>query len=254
MRMLACLLACLALLLTTTAAAEPTHITVRVLSRDAKFIGSSMGGARIVIADADTGAVLAEGLTEGGTGDTDRIMRQPRERHATLSTADAAAFHTTLDLTAPRRLRVTATGPMQPAHAAQSVSAEQWVLPGGHLSGGDGWLLEMPGFAVTVLHPEDGAIVSTASGHLSIEAEVTMMCGCPLMPGGLWDSTAYEITAVITRDGEAFASLPMQYAGSASRFEVRVDAGGAGDYRVQVRAHDPANGNTGLHSVRYTVP
>ncbi|HEX6202874.1 MAG TPA: hypothetical protein VF100_07720, partial [Thermoanaerobaculia bacterium] len=52
------------------AAAEETAVTVRVLSRDAKFVGSSMGGARVTIRDAETGTLLAEGVTAGSTGDT----------------------------------------------------------------------------------------------------------------------------------------------------------------------------------------
>ena len=35
--------------------AEPTDITVRVLSKDAKFVGTSMGGVRITLRDAETG-------------------------------------------------------------------------------------------------------------------------------------------------------------------------------------------------------
>ncbi|MGI9294983.1 MAG: hypothetical protein ACR2PS_13455, partial [Pseudomonadales bacterium] len=49
--------------LTTGARAEPTEISVHVLSRDAKFVGTSMGGARVVIENVQTGEVLAQGLT-----------------------------------------------------------------------------------------------------------------------------------------------------------------------------------------------
>ena len=43
----------------------PTDIVVRAKARDAKFIGSSIGGAFIRIREADTGKVLAEGLLYG---------------------------------------------------------------------------------------------------------------------------------------------------------------------------------------------
>ena len=33
----------------TAVKAEPTEITVRVLGKDSKFVGSSMGGARVVL-------------------------------------------------------------------------------------------------------------------------------------------------------------------------------------------------------------
>ena len=37
------------------ALAEPTPVTVRVISTDAKFVGDTRGGARITVRDARTG-------------------------------------------------------------------------------------------------------------------------------------------------------------------------------------------------------
>jgi len=68
------LAASLTLFSATAAFAEPTEITVRVLGKDSKFVGSSMGGARVVLRDAQTGEILSQGVTEGSTGDTKRIM------------------------------------------------------------------------------------------------------------------------------------------------------------------------------------
>ena len=53
----------------------PTSITVRAKAVDAKFIGSSMGGAMIVIKDALTDSIMASGKTRGSTGDTKLIMK-----------------------------------------------------------------------------------------------------------------------------------------------------------------------------------
>jgi len=36
---------------------------VRVLGKDSKFVGSSMGGARVILRDAETGEMLAQGVT-----------------------------------------------------------------------------------------------------------------------------------------------------------------------------------------------
>ena len=58
----------------------PTKIIVRVVSRDAKVIGSGVGGALVRIKNLETGEILAQGNQEGGTGDTERIMVQPRRR------------------------------------------------------------------------------------------------------------------------------------------------------------------------------
>ncbi|HJO34843.1 MAG TPA: hypothetical protein QF361_01330, partial [Gammaproteobacteria bacterium] len=43
--------------LPAAALAVATPVTVRVLAQDAKFIGDSMGGARVVIRNADSGEV-----------------------------------------------------------------------------------------------------------------------------------------------------------------------------------------------------
>lgn len=156
------------------AAAEETRIAVRVLSRDAKFIGSSMGGMRVTLADADTGEVLASGTIAGSTGDTGNLVVEPRQRGATLSTPGSAAFTASLDLAAPIRLKVTAVGPLGQRQAAGEVSVTQWVVPGKHLDGGDGVLLELPGFAVDVLAPANHARLGSTPQEVEVRANLTM--------------------------------------------------------------------------------
>ena len=145
------LIASLLALAPITASAEPTDITVRVLSKDAKFVGTSMGGVRITLRDAETGERLASGVTAGGTGNTGRIMHQDRGRRASLADASAASFRTTLDLERPRMIEVEAYGPLAQPQAAHRVVSTQWVVPGRGLSAGDGWVLELPGFVVDIM-------------------------------------------------------------------------------------------------------
>lgn len=227
-------------------AAEPTRLAVHVLSKGAKFVGSSMGGVLVTVHDADTGELLASGATRGSTGDTARIMKEAHGRGAVLSTPDAARFETVLDLDRPRRLRVAAAGPLAQRQAANEVSLTQWAVPGRHLDGGDGLLLELPGFVVDVLAPPVHRRIPGGTPELELAANVTLMCGCPITPGGLWDAGAYEVRAWIERDGERVADLPLAFAGSASQFAARWTAPGPGTYEILVFAHDPANGNTGL--------
>ena len=59
---------CIVLLGATFSGAVPTEITVRVKTKDAKFLINLMGGASVTIKDAMTGELLAKGLTTGGTG------------------------------------------------------------------------------------------------------------------------------------------------------------------------------------------
>jgi len=228
------------------AAAEETRLAVRVLSKGAKFIGSSMGGVLITVEDADTGELLASGLTAGSTGDTGVIMTEPHDRPAVLSTPGSAVFTASLDLDAPRRLRVTARGPRAQPQAAGEVSLTQWAVPGKHLDGGDGLLLEMPGLVVDVLAPAAHSRPGAAPLAIDVEVNVTMMCGCPITPGGMWDADRLQVVAVIRHgDGDAI-EVPLEYAGTASRFRTTWTAPEPGLYDILVYAHDPADGNTGL--------
>jgi hypothetical protein len=162
-------------LVTTSVSAEPTRITVRVLSRDAKFVGTTMGGAHVLIRDAQTGAVLSEGLTRGGTGDTERIMIRDRRRGVPLSTEDAARFDAVVDLREPRLLEVSVSGPAAQRQAAVRVTSSQWVVPGKHLTGGDGWVLELPGLVVDVLGPPAHMALAGVPRDVELRANVVMM-------------------------------------------------------------------------------
>jgi len=235
-------------------AAEPTHIVVRVLSRDAKFVGSSMGGMQITLRDALSGEMLASGVTTGSTGDTELIMHESGGRRANLVDENAAAWRTTLDLDTPRLLEVAAVGPLAQMQSAQRVSASQWVIPGRHLDGGNGWVLELPGMVVDILEPPAHIKLTGAVTEVALSANVTLMCGCPIEPGGLWDANTYDVRALVTRDGERLADYPLTYAGQISRFGANLPIDLPGLYAVTVYAYDRTNGNTGLDSTTFFVP
>lgn len=153
--------------------AAETAVTVRVLSRDAKFIGTSMGGARVTIRDADTGELLAEGTTSGSTGDTGRLMTAPRERGEGLATPGAAAYETTLDLHRPTLLEITAYGPLAQRQSAVSASTTRWAVPGKGLAGGDGVVLELAGFVVDVLAPPAHQVLEDQ--EVEVRVNLTML-------------------------------------------------------------------------------
>ncbi len=232
--------------------AEPTPITVRVMSKDAKFVGTSMGGVKVTLRDAHTGEILATGLTKGGTGNTKLLMHENAGRRATLSDASAAKFEATLDLDAPRMIEVEAYGPVGQPQAAHRVLSSQWVVPGKGITGGDGWVLELPGFVVDVLAPP-AHVKLGATDKVDVKANVVMMCGCPIAPGGLWDASKYEVEAIVSRDGEEVARVPLSFAGETSQFAGSVPIEKAGTYDIIVYAHDPANGNTGLDRTTFIV-
>jgi hypothetical protein len=227
-------------------AAVPTDITVRVIAKDAKFIGSSFGGVRVTITDVDSGEVLAQGVTQGGYGDTERILEQPRRRGVPLATEDAAAFHASIDIDRPRRIEVSAFGPLVYPQAANRVSSTQWVVPGKHVSAGDGWLLEMPGLFVQIAPPDAPFRLEGGSASIPVAAKVVMMCGCALSPGGVWDSTRYEIAGSLLKGGKVVGETKLTYSGNASEFTGAVEVHEAGAYEAMVYAWDPENGNTGV--------
>lgn len=176
MHTLSILLGLSVVVLTATAAvAEPTQLTVRVKSKDAKFVGTSMGGALITVKDALTGELLAKGRTAGGTGDTERIMKTPLTRGTPLAGKTTAHFSVTLDLTEPQRIEVTAYGPLANLQAANTVSATQWVVPGKHITAGDAWVLELPGFVVDVLAPPTHTSLKGLPQAVQLRANVMMM-------------------------------------------------------------------------------
>lgn len=145
-------------MLAMTVSATPTQITVRAISRDAKVIGDGVGGARITIRDVATGRVLASGVQRGGSGETKRIMQEPRTRGSVVyGTENAASFRATLDLDRPTRVEITAEGPLGYPQAMQRVSTTMLLLPGQHIEG-EGVLLEIPGYIVDVLSFERGNV------------------------------------------------------------------------------------------------
>lgn len=227
------------------AQAEPTEIVVRAVAHDAKIIGSGVGGARITIRHAETGDVLARGVQEGGTGDTELIMRKPRERGGRVyDTPGAAAFRATLDLERPTVVEIVAEGPLGTPHAVRRSSRTVLLLPGRDV-GGEGIVLELYGFKVELLEPVRDAV--TAGAALPVRATVEMMCGCPTTPGGLWDADRVDVTARLLRKGEAVASRAMSYAGETSTFAAELAAPSRpGSYELLVTAARPGRANFGL--------
>lgn len=251
----ACLgtLAVAGFVLAGAALAEPTDVTVRVISKGGKFVGSSVGGVQITVSDAHTGSILAEGLTEGGTGSTQKIMKDAHPRGETLSTEGSAQFTATLDLKKPRFVRVQAYGPIAQRQSTVTVSSTQWVVPGKDVTGGDAWLLELPGFIVDVVAPQTPLDAGDAPVTLNLTANVFIMCGCPITPDGLWDANAYEVEAMLMRAGEVIRTVPLSYAGKPSQFETKLEITEQGTYEAIVYAYDPANGSTGLDRATFSV-
>jgi hypothetical protein len=244
---------CIAAVSAASAFAVPTQITVRVKSKDAKFIGTTMGGVLITIKNVQTGELLAKGLTAGGTGNTARIMTTPVTRGVPLSDESAAKFTATINIDEPTHIEVAAYGPQAGLQSANRISATQWIVPGKNITNGDAWIMEMPGFSVDVQAPSTHSTLMGVPQKVILTANVIMMCGCPISPGGLWDANTIEVAALLSRNGQRVEVLPLQYAGIASQFSGTWNIQEPGVYEAVVYAYDAANGNTGVDRVTFMV-
>lgn len=165
---------CLLLGLTAAQAAE-TRVVVRARAKAAKFIGTSMGGVRVVIRDTDTGEVLARGITSGGTGNTTRLMSGTAVGQP-VSDETAAGFEAVLDIVEPKLVTIEVSGPLAQRQSLASSSTQIWLIPGKHITG-DGVILEIPGFAVDIISPQAHATLDAAAGKaiVRVEANIVMM-------------------------------------------------------------------------------
>jgi hypothetical protein len=221
------------------ASAEPTHVMIRALSEDAKFIGDQTGGVEVTLRDAATHQVLSQGMIRGGTGDTNRIMKLPRARGAVLSEAETAGFDALIDIARPTLVEVEARGPMGQPASAITVQSAMWVTPGQTVAG-DGWVLIFPGLLIT---PN---LARIADGGVRLDAKVTMMCGCPISPGGIWDEANYRIEADVLDQGAVVTHVRLSYAGQPSQFTASLPRPDGRHLTVRIVAAQSNAPNTGV--------
>jgi hypothetical protein len=167
---------CMFLLLGLAAAqAAETRVVVRARAKAAKFIGTSMGGALVVIRDSDTGQVLARGVTLGGTGDTKRLMSGTAAGQP-ISDENSAGFEAVLDISEPTLVNIEVSAPLAQRQSLVSSSTQVWLIPGKNITG-DGIVLEIPGFAVDVISPQAHETLDAAGGKtlVKVEANIVMM-------------------------------------------------------------------------------
>jgi len=242
-------------LLIASLSAQNTTLVVRAKAKDAKFIGSSMGGALILVRNADTGELLAQGLTTGSTGNTGLIMSTPHERYTQLADERTAKFETELDLTEPTFVTIEAHAPYTKRGSRVVASKQVWLIPGKDMDG-DGVVLEIPGFIIDILEPQTHRSLSVPdldSGFLTVRANMVMMCGCTISDGGLWDGSKIEVRAIIKRDEQKLGQYPMQITDTANIFEGRIPLTEPGSHEIIVYAYDPRTKNTGVAKVNFNL-
>ncbi|GAB4517689.1 MAG: hypothetical protein Tsb004_28060 [Allomuricauda sp.] len=234
--------------------ATETKIMVRAKAKDAKFIGSSMGGAYVMVRNAMNGTLLAEGKTRGGSGDTDLLMNTPRKRGLAISDSKTSGFLASVDIEEPTFVQIEVRAPYTHKQAQVSASTQLWLIPGKHILG-DGVILEISGFAVDITSPRTHEFIHTQSlddNGLEIRANVVMMCGCTIIEDGIWDASQMEVVALILKNDEKVAELPMQYM-APNLFGMTAKNLTAGHYEMIVYAYNGDTGNTGVDTVNFIL-
>lgn len=244
----------LLLLICSYAQATETKVVVRAKAKDAKFIGSSLGGAYVIIRNTVNQEVLAEGVTTGSTGNTNLIMKTPIERGRSIVDKQTAKFLATVDIDEPTFVSIEVLSPVNHKQARVSVSTQLWLIPGKHILG-EGIILEIPGFIIDILKPRTHryiALNSVKDSPFKIRANIVMMCGCTINKGGIWDSEKIEVRGILKKNGKPFKNITMTWT-SANLFEGDMAITSPGNYELTVYAYNPQSGNTGVDKVNYVI-
>ncbi len=220
--------------------AEPTKVMVRAISADAKFIGTSMGGMSVTVRDARTGAVLAQGITAGGTGPTPAIM-EASGRSPKRSDGDTAGFAAVLDIDEPTLVEVALEGPVAHPQSSARVTATRWIMPGEDVTRADGWVLEVPGLVI-----EPAAEITGRTVRL--RPTVQLLCCCPITPDGPWKAQDYDVRASLWQDGTKVGETRLAFMKSPGGFSGEIQAPRSGTYRLVVAASNTVTGNSGIVS------
>ena len=241
-----------------------TPLIVRVIARGGKFLGDDIGGALITVRDAQTGELLAHGPTQGASGPTS-VMKAPLLRADPIPTldttvtppAEACHFRVDLDLERPRLLEVSAYGPLGAPQGAHTVVTSHWIYPGASQAIGDGLTIEIPGLLVQIQWPPTHWLPKAPPPGINIQANVTMMCGCPITPDNFWPPDQFEVKGIVRGKGNVMASFDLAFDDRIpypSQFVYSLTTPPAGIYELTVYAYQKTLGNTGVNTSTFIIP
>ncbi|MCS4302806.1 hypothetical protein [Chryseobacterium sp. BIGb0232] len=231
-----------------------TKVMVRAKAKDAKFIGSSLGGAHIIVRNKLNQKILAEGNTAGSTGNTDLIMKTPKVRGASITDDQTGGFVATVDIDEPTFVTVEVISPLNSRQAQAVVSTELWLIPGKNILG-EGIILEIPGYIIDILKPRTHqyiALNTIKDKPFLFQANIVMMCGCVIEKGGVWNSDEIEVKGILKKDGKLVKNIDMSWV-STNLFEGNHIISTPGNYELTLYAYHEKTGNTGVDKVNYVV-
>lgn len=236
-------------------AQQLTRVIVRARAKDAKFIGTGIGGAYVVIRDHLSGEILAKGLTTGASGNTDLILKTAHQRYQSITDSTTAKFEAKLNLTEPVFADIEIEAPVNRRNAAIKATTQQWIIPGKNIIG-EGIVLEIPGFIIDVLAPNTHQQIKLddlKNGELKFKTSITMSCGCPISKGGVWDADSITVRAIIKKEGVKTTELPLAITAQNNIFEGALQVKQKGNYEIEVYAYDARTGNTGVDKINFVI-
>ena len=234
--------------------ATETKVMIRAKARDAKFIGSSLGGAHIIVRNKLNQKILAEGNTTGSTGNTDLIMKTPKIRGNSIADDQTGGFMATIDIDEPTFVNIEVISPLNSKQAQAVVSTELWLIPGKNILG-EGIILEIPGYIIDILKPRTHQYIGLKTikdKPFLFQANIVMMCGCVIEKGGVWNSDEIEVTGILKKDGKFVKNIDLSWV-STNLFEGSHIINTAGNYELILYAYHEKTGNTGVDKVNYVV-
>jgi hypothetical protein len=231
-----------------------TKVVIRARAKDAKFIGTPIGGALVVVKNDLTGEILAKGLTTGASGNTDLLLKKPITRGQALTDSTTAKFVANVNITEPTFVDIDVVAPVNRRNGSVKASTQVWLIPGKDILG-DGIILEIPGFILDVLYPTTHQFIkidSIKNGELKFKASLTLACGCPITKGGVWNSDDITVSAIVKREGLKTGEAPLELIDQ-NIFQGTVKIKEKGDYELDVYAYNPKTGNTGVDRINFVV-
>jgi hypothetical protein len=235
---------------------KATTIVVRVVAHGAMVLGREVGGARVTITDAATKQILATGIQQGEAGDQNQIMRTPRTMQEPIySSRPSAAFTTTLELSRPTLVEISAEGPLAYPVSMQRTTETVLLIPGHDLTN-DGIVLHLYGYLVQIERPKPGDSL-IAKEDVKLRASVRTLSGAPVRPHGDWDSRKISIYGEVLIGTRIVERLQMFYSGESSSFEapffVPTEKDAPDGITLRVVATDLSTGNSGMGTATYPV-
>lgn len=235
--------------------AQSAKIVIRAKAKDAKFIGTGIGGAYVMIRNNLTGEILAKGLTSGASGNTDLIMKKPISRWQSLTDSTTAKFEATISLTEPTFVDIEVVAPVNRKNAAVKASTQVWLIPGKDIPG-DGIVVEIPGLILDVLYPNTHEVIkleTLKNGELKFRSSLTLMCGCPISKAGVWNSDDIDIRAIVKKENVLLQEQPLSITQQTNIFEGAIKVSAKGNYELTIYAYDKKTGNSGVDKINFVI-